>query len=100
MRKVIALAVPKNPVPDPKCDNGGINNLCMPMRIWVGVEGRLCTVQKPIEKPAPLAIPTSMNAERAQAILDFNCYNRGEKGHKAKDCKKPPQPKVHLWAAH
>ena len=45
----------------------------------MGAEGRLHTVQNPIEKPAPLAIPTLMNTERAQAILDFNCYNCGEK---------------------
>jgi hypothetical protein len=46
--------------------------------------------------PAPL----NMDAEKARAILDFICYNCGEKGHKSRDCKKPRKPKVHLQAAH
>jgi len=41
-----------------------------------------------------------MDVEKARAILDFICYNCGEKGHKAKDCRSPPQPKAHLRAAH
>jgi hypothetical protein len=45
--------------------------------------------------PAPL----NMDAEKARAILDFICYNCGEKGHKSRDCKKPHKPKVHLRAA-
>ena len=48
----------------------------------------------------PTYMPVAMNAEKAQAILDFTCYNCGEKGHKARDCNKPPQPKLHLRAAH
>jgi hypothetical protein len=44
--------------------------------------------------------PLNMDAEKARAILDFICYNCGEKGHKSRDCKKPHKPKIHLWAAH
>jgi hypothetical protein len=65
-----------------------------------GADSKHHTYKPPRETTTPLAIPTSMNIDKAQAILDFTCYNCGEKGHKARDCKKPPQPKVHIRAAH
>jgi hypothetical protein len=65
-----------------------------------GVDIKHCTYRLSRETTTPWAISTSMNIDKAKAILDFTCYNCGEKGHKARYCKKPPQPKVHIRAAH
>jgi hypothetical protein len=58
------------------------------------------TIKSDLQGKDPPPAPLTMNVEKARVILDFICYNCGEKGHKSRDCKKPCKPKVHLWAAH
>jgi hypothetical protein len=57
------------------------------------------TIKSDLQGKDPPPAPLNMDVEKARVILDFICYNCGEKGHKSRDCKKPHKPKVHLQAA-
>jgi hypothetical protein len=103
MKETTLLDVKKNHIPiaktpmkpDHRNDRNSNPNRHMTPRVW-----QPHTNRPPRDTSIPTYIPTSMNTDKAQAILDFTCYNCGEKGHKVRDCKKTPQPKAHLQAAH
>jgi hypothetical protein len=88
------IPIAKTPTkPDCRNDRNSNPNHCMTPRVQPNAEVKPHTNRPLRDTSIPAYIPTSMNTDKAQAIPDFTCYNCGKKGHKARDCKKKPQPK-------